>query len=218
MLDQIKVNEIILNFPQSRALFEDCLRDAAIQSELAFLKEHHPVSYEHSCRVCQISLELGMMHSLDYDLCVQLGLAALMHDIGKTHISLDILDKASSLDDEETRAVRKHVRQALLTLDQPQYELVRAILAAHHEYSRSPYPRSGFERRQNHRFDQERRHIRADIQVAAEILALSDMLDALVQPRSYKPALPLNEVEHILRSKFTGNPVFIEQALEFFRS
>jgi len=211
------VNEIILNFPQSRALFEECLRDAAIQSELAFLKEYHPVSYEHSYRVCQISLEIGMMHSLEYDLCVQLGLAALMHDIGKTHIALDILDKAASLDDEETRTVRKHVRLALVTLDQPQYELVRAILAAHHEYSYSPYPRSGFERRQNHRFNQERRQVHADTQAAAEILALSDMLDALVQPRSYKPALPLYEVEEIIRNKFTGNTVFIELALVLFR-
>ena len=75
----------------------------------------------------------------------------------------------------------------------PKMDLLRAVVAGHHEKldgSGYPFALQG-----------------GEIPLAARIVAVADIYDALSQARSYKPALPEAEVERILRAMADGGKI-----------
>jgi HD-GYP domain-containing protein (c-di-GMP phosphodiesterase class II) len=89
------------------------LVDAVIEGESAILglttlKAHDNFAFFHSVNVCVLSVGLGKRLGLDRTQLVDLGMAALLHDLGKAVMPSGILGKAGALTPEELAHIHRH--------------------------------------------------------------------------------------------------------------
>jgi HD-GYP domain-containing protein (c-di-GMP phosphodiesterase class II) len=84
------------------------LEDESSLLALAAIKDHDEYTFTHSVNVCIFSLAIG--HSLGFHRsCLsRLGIAALFHDMGKTSVPQDVLNKIGILDVNEWKTIRDH--------------------------------------------------------------------------------------------------------------
>ena len=189
------------------------LEDPRVIELISKLYTHHHDTYLHSLRVGLLSIDLGYEERLNEGKINVLGYAAHLHDVGKTKIDLNILDKKDRLDERERSEIKKHVRRGVVILSDFEMEEVKMIIAQHHEYQPGSYPRFHLDRRKEERSD-ERRSNNSDVDYLGEIISISDMVDALTSTRAYKESLPIEEVERILRSEFLGDSSLINKVLK----
>jgi HD-GYP domain-containing protein (c-di-GMP phosphodiesterase class II) len=142
-----------------------------------------------------------------------LGYAGLLHDAEKVRIPIDLLSKDTGFNAREEEIVREHPRLAFEKLRDFEYDVVREIVVAHHEYKSDPYPRKGTDRRKKSRSSTDRRQNNAGVPRLAQLVAIADMFDALISNRSYKESLSKSKTEIILRNQFTGDHKYIDQVL-----
>jgi HD-GYP domain-containing protein (c-di-GMP phosphodiesterase class II) len=198
---------------ESSLLLTTLIQHEQVKDFFDSLKNHHEETYAHSLRVGLLSIDLGHDNELDKrDLCY-LGYAGLLHDVEKVQIPLELLSKDSSLSIAETWIVQKHPRWVFKKLQDFEYDAVKEIVVAHHEFKINPYPRTGMERRQTIRSNPDRRKPKAKTAILAQIVAIADMYDAVTSNRSYKEPMPREETETILRKQFTGDLRFVDQIL-----
>ncbi len=199
--------------PQSNELFRKITREERVQRYLQELERYHSETYEHSLRVGLLSIDLGYDNTIDGENLRNLGYGGLLHDIGKLRIPQEILTKEARLGGEELNIMRGHPKLGYLELKDPEYETVRRIVAAHHEFKLLPYPRKGKDRRKIDHGQEDRRRVDETAVALAQIVAISDIYDALASKRAYKGPLELSEIEGILREQFIGDSKYIDQVL-----
>lgn len=83
-------------------------RSSAALSQILAVKHYENLTYCHSVNVSMLSLLLGRHVGLDEDTLAALVEAALLHDIGKTRIPLDVVKKPGALDRQERRLMETH--------------------------------------------------------------------------------------------------------------
>lgn len=133
----------------------------------------------HTWRVARYSQIMAEALGLDADLCHRIYLAAPLHDVGKVAIPDEVLLKKDRLNDDEMAMVRTHAAIGERILGESSSELIRlaaAIAGGHHErWDGTGYPRgiAGL-----------------TIPLAARIVAVADVFDALTTVRPYKAAMP----------------------------
>jgi len=194
---------------------DELLLQDFLKKHMQDLKDHHDDSFLHCTRVGKIAVDIGYENKLPPQDIRLLGLSGLLHDLGKCDIADELLSKPSALSDEERDDVRKHPRLGFLKLDGSDFDEVKQIVISHHEFKLSPYPRNNADRRISGR-DGERRKTDKNISSLSEILAISDMFDALASARSYKKAFDKTQIENILKEQFTGNKDLIPKVLSRF--
>src|SRR5690606_27436880 len=107
-----------------------------------FIHDHY--TFQHSLNVTIYSLAVGMKLGYNEAQLEELGIGAILHDIGKLAIPLEILNKQAKLTAEEYQPVQVHTTNGFLLLRKIQ-EL--PLLAAHCAYQHherldgSGYPR-----------------------------------------------------------------------------
>ncbi len=89
------------------------LVDAVLEGESAILglttlKAHDNYAFFHSVNVCVLSVGLGKRLGLDRSQLVDLGMAALLHDLGKAVVPIGVLGKAGALTPEELAHIQCH--------------------------------------------------------------------------------------------------------------
>jgi HD-GYP domain-containing protein (c-di-GMP phosphodiesterase class II) len=159
--------------------------------------------YQHSLNVCIYATMLGMAYGYSRDELMTLGLGALLHDIGKTRISLEVLMKPGKLTPSEYEEIKKHTEYGYLLLkDEPNIPLLAAHCAfQHHErLDGSGYPRG----------------IRGDeVHEYAQWLGLVDSYDAMTTHRVYRETMLPHQALEIL---FTGaNTLYDHRKVALFR-
>lgn len=92
-----------------RELVQSILRNPDALVWLNQLKNKDDYTAEHSMRVCVLALAFGRHLELDEPELNTLGLGALLHDVGKAKIPLEILNKPGRLTPEEFDIVKQHV-------------------------------------------------------------------------------------------------------------
>lgn len=152
--------------------------------------------YQHSLNVCVYTTLLGMSHGYSRDEVIHLGLGALLHDIGKTQISVDILKKPDSLSKEEFEEMKLHTTRGFeLLKEEPNLPLSVAHCAfQHHErMDGSGYPRG---------------LCGNEIMEYARWIGIVDSYDAMTTSRVYsRPMLPHDAMEHL----YAGSGTLYEQ-------
>lgn len=159
--------------------------------------------FRHSLNVCVYTTLLGLHHGYPRNELRTLSMGALLHDIGKTQINLNILNKPGSLSNDEFAQMKKHTEIGYYMLkNEPNIPLLAAHCAyQHHErLNGSGYPRG----------------IKSpDIHEYAKWVGITDSYDALTTHRVYRKAMLPHEALEIL---YTGSGTQYEQRmLELFR-
>ena len=205
---------MLLN-PKNKEIFDLIIKKPEVQKYLTDIKLHHLDSYEHSVRVGQLVLDLGIENEIGGKDLETLCIAGLLHDLGKCDIQDELLSKDSSLTKEERESIKAHPRLGFIKIIEPKLEDVRKITVRHHEFKKCPYPRSGEDRRGDGRdISKERREKNDLLDLLSQVVAASDIFDALSNKRSYKEALPKEEVSRIMEGQFIGDKKFVYQVLK----
>ncbi len=150
------------------------------------VRKHHSQTYQHCLLVTGVAV--GFARQLGFSRADKhrLASAALLHDIGKAKIPLDILEKQGPLDRAETVLMREHPLLGLEVLQSSpglQPEMIDMVVH-HHEYlDGSGYPH-GLQAQ--------------SISDLVRAITISDIYGALIERRSYKPPLAPNEAYEIL--------------------
>jgi HD-GYP domain-containing protein (c-di-GMP phosphodiesterase class II) len=98
--------------PEIRSAVADSLRsliqdDSALLA-LAGIRSYDRYLSEHSVNVCILSMVLGKDLGLDPASTLELGISALLHDVGKVFVPADVLTKPGKLSEEEWQQIRRH--------------------------------------------------------------------------------------------------------------
>jgi HD-GYP domain-containing protein (c-di-GMP phosphodiesterase class II) len=84
------------------------LEDESSLLALAAIKDHDEYTFTHSVNVCVFSLAIGHALGFHRSCLSKLGVAALFHDIGKTTVPQDVLNKIGVLNVDEWKTIREH--------------------------------------------------------------------------------------------------------------
>ncbi|MFJ5446340.1 HD-GYP domain-containing protein [Methylobacillus methanolivorans] len=110
-------------------------RNSGALISLARLKNYDDYTYMHSVAVCGLMIALAMQLNMNDEEVRLCGLAGLLHDIGKMHIPMNIINKPGKLTDEEFDTVRHHPEagHALLSNSLNIHPIVLDVCLHHHE-------------------------------------------------------------------------------------
>lgn len=135
-----------------------------------------PYTAGHQSRVAQLAVAIGEQMGLNPDRLEGLRLAALLHDIGKLAIPLDVLTKIGTLTPEEMELIHSHPRVGYAILKEVHFRwpVAEAVYQHHERLDGSGYPR-GLKAEQ--------------ILLEARILAVADVVEAMSASRPYRDAL-----------------------------
>jgi HD-GYP domain-containing protein (c-di-GMP phosphodiesterase class II) len=143
---------------------------------LTALKDHDEYTYAHCVNVSILSIGMGQSLGLPRQALADLGVAGLLHDLGKMSIDGEVLRKPGALTAEEWQAMRRHPIEGakmiarLPGLSGVMVDAMRACLEHHMNYNRTGYP-----------------DIAADWGQAtmSRIVAMADCFDAITAHRAY---------------------------------
>ena len=168
---------------------------------LTSIKMYDEYTFAHSVNTAILSISLGTYLSFEKSQIAALGVAALMHDIGKVNVPHEVINKPGKLTDEEWQLVKRHpIEGALLLSDVPGVSKLAMVAAfEHHQHNDAfGYPKVDGDLRQ-HPFSQ--------------IVSLADAYEALTAARVYYSVqMPPDEAVRILLAKrgATFNAVLVK--------
>lgn len=161
-------------------------------AHLIGLSSHDFYTYNHSLDVSIYALGLGQVVGYDKKELADLGLGSLLHDIGKRHVSADIICKKGPLDEAEWAQMKMHPTFGLKILNEnpDMSDNVKACAFEHHEnWAGNGYPQElpG-----------------PEIHLMACIVALTDTYDALTTKRSYNEPMKPTDALTLMKDKLSG--------------
>lgn len=160
--------------PLVEEISNSVLRNPGALISLARLKTADDYTYLHSVAVCALMIALARQLGLDEAQTRDVGMAGLLHDLGKAMIPPEILNKPGKLTDAEFAIVKTHPAEghSLLLAGHGISEIARDVCLHHHEkFDGSGYP---------HRLAGE------GISLHARMGAVCDVYDAITSNRPYK--------------------------------
>lgn len=168
-------------------LIEDISRNSQFMTNIIDLKMYDDYTYHHSLSVAVLAIAMGITLEFDTSKLYELGLCAMLHDIGKLDVPLEILNKPARLTPQEFDLVKQHPINATNyfkgknMIPTATYD---GILSHHERYDGTGYP-FGI--------------AGDDIPEFARILTIADVYDALTSNRPYRrPNLPSEAIEYIM--------------------
>lgn len=181
-------------------LIQELLSNKNILYQTADIRSHDDYTFTHSINVCVLSTMVG--HALGYqaDQLRSLALGALLHDIGKTPIPLQVLNKPGPLTPEELALVKTHARigfDILRTTPDFTFVPLQIALQHHERFDGSGYPQ-GLKGEEIYEY--------------ARIVAIADVYDALTSDRPYKRAYTPDVAYRIMTKESPGHfdPSFLK--------
>jgi HD-GYP domain-containing protein (c-di-GMP phosphodiesterase class II) len=158
---------------------------------LTTIRDYDEYTFTHSVNVCIFSVALGKRLGFNKLQLYDLGMAALFHDIGKSRVPSEVINKAEQLTDDEWRLIAAHPWMGALALFQlrGQQELpYRAMVVAHEHHMKidmTGYPRPIRPRAMS---------------MFSKIVAVADGFDAATSRRSYQTT-PLNPAQVMMEMR-----------------
>jgi len=130
MGNAIKVSDAA---PLVEEISESITRNPEAFLNLARLKTKDDYTYMHSVAVCALMIALGKQLGLTGNDLKEVGLAGLLHDVGKMMIDDAVLNKPGKLTDEEFNIIKEHPRKGWeLLKDSPEITATALDVCLHH--------------------------------------------------------------------------------------
>jgi putative nucleotidyltransferase with HDIG domain len=197
-LDMVMLEDIALS------LINTIKDESNILKVLSPVKAYSEYTFVHTTNVSILSLYLAESLGVEGEMLHEVGIAGLLHDIGKLFIPLEILHKEGKLDDEEFDIIKSHALMGAMYLSELQDPPKLAIIAAfehHMRYDGKGYPVT---KRRGHN-----QHI------ISQIVAIADFFDALRSDRPYRKGMEIPKIVGIMKesSGTQFNPSLMEHFL-----
>jgi HD-GYP domain-containing protein (c-di-GMP phosphodiesterase class II) len=145
---------------------------------LTAIRDYDEYTFTHSVNVCIFSVALGRRLGMTKLQLYELGLAALMHDIGKSRVPIDVLQKNGELSDEEWKWMASHPWLGVLVLfqfrrqqEELSYRAMTVCQEHHMKIDLTGYPKCIRPR---------------EVSLLSKIVTIADGYDAATSRRVYK--------------------------------
>jgi putative nucleotidyltransferase with HDIG domain len=173
-LDAVTVRDLV------QLLIGEVVRSNAALGQILTLKEYENLTYCHSVNVAILSLLLARQLALDEATTFVLVEAALLHDIGKTRVPLEVVKKPGALTRAERKLIEAHTTfGAEILMETPGLHPIAPIVALEHhrglQEEESGYPDLG---------------TGAVPHILSQIVAVADVYEAATGARAYREPLP----------------------------
>ena len=170
-LDVVTVRDLV------QLLIHKVARSNAALGQILAVKQYENLTYCHSVNVAMLSLLLGKHVGLNEAMLAALTEAALLHDVGKTQIPLEIVKKPGALDKAERKLIESHTILGAEILVQAEglHALTPTVALEHHRGVKGGgYPDLG----------------EAIPHPMSQIVSVADVYEAITGARSYQDPTP----------------------------
>jgi putative nucleotidyltransferase with HDIG domain len=184
-IDVVTVRDLV------QLLIHKVARSNAALGQILAVKQYENLTYCHSVNVAMLSLLLGKHVGLDEPTMAALVEAALLHDVGKTQIPLEIVRKPGALDKNERRTIEAHTTLGAEILVQSEglHPLTPTVALEHHRSVKGAgYPELGD----------------AIPHPMSQIVSVADIYEAITGARTYQDPTPPERACLIL-ARFAGD-------------
>ncbi len=169
------------------------LQDEATLSSVMKIAAHDYYTHTHSINVSIYSLSLAKFIGLkDKDL-EDMGMSSMIHDLGKSKVGWDIINKNGKLTDSEFEHMKKHPAEGYeiaVKMGIRDKRILAGVRSHHEKLDGSGYP-DGLSDKQ--------------ISLFPRIIAVCDVFDALTTKRSYKDAMTSFQAISIMKKQMQGH-------------
>lgn len=207
VMDSVKISQTL---PLKRAkrvmhrMIDELLADPTNLMGLTNLRCYDEYTFHHSVNVCVLSLSLGRRLGLPRPMLEQLGMASLFHDIGKSRVPIEVLNKPGEFNEEEWDIIRAHPVHGVKTLvkikgaDELASRVMTGSFEHHMNYDNSGYPKLPKPR---------------SLSLYGRMIGLCDCYDAMTSARVYNrtPFTPEKALKFMLsKAGKAFDPVLIK--------
>lgn len=212
---QVIVSDVIEQVRDGRPINSDDLKEAVeilypevvastnVFTHLLKLRNKDEYTAQHSIAVGAIGVKICQLLGLAEEQAKIVGMAGVMHDIGKVRLPDSILNKPYNLNSQEWELMKKHPQfgyEILKTMKDIAPEIQLAVLQHHERLDGSGYP-LGFTAKKIHLY--------------SRILAVSDSFDAMTTERVYNQPLSIFDASKELLSLAYRNQLDIQIVIRF---
>lgn len=163
---------------------------------LTMIKDYDNYTFNHCVNVGVLSMALGASLGLDAMTVKDLGIAGQLHDIGKTMIPKDILNKPGKLSSAEFDEMKRHPElgsKIIREMEGLDPHIAQIVLGHHLHYNRRGYPEWA---------------CKLPFNQLVDIIATADTYDAITTLRVYQhpinPKMALNEMQKLVGTILDG--------------
>ena len=174
---------------QISSIVNDLITELLYKDDLTYniidFKNYDSYTFQHCLNVSILSISTGVSLGMSEPKLHELGIAGMLHDIGKMLVPVEILNKPGKLTEEEFAIIKEHPVNAVKQLNNlVSNDILRAIENHHEKLDGTGYP---YGRTAN------------NISYYAKVLSVCDVYDALTSDRPYrKSAFPNEVIEYIM--------------------
>jgi HD-GYP domain-containing protein (c-di-GMP phosphodiesterase class II) len=153
------------------------MEDESILLGMSTIKNYDEYTFNHSVNVAIYSLAMGRRLGFSRGVLSELGITAMLHDVGKSKIPIEVLNKPGALSDDEWGQMKKHPLSGveivlnLKQLGEVNAKMVIGIFDHHLKNDLSGYPKLFRKKR---------------VSLFGRIIQIADAYDAMTTPRIYK--------------------------------
>lgn len=205
-VDTKKLNENVRNIDEIiNEIVNDVLNNNNILENLVSISIYDDYTMNHSLNVMMLSTVIARDKNLNMREIKNLAMGCIFHDIGKTFIPIEIINKTTKLTNEEFEIIKTHSEKGyefLKNYTELPINSINISLCHHEREDGSGYPRK-LEGKEIHLY--------------SKIASICDVFDALTSDRSYRRAIPVHEAMEYLFSS-GGDEFSVEMIKSFSRS
>ncbi len=187
--------------PVVERMIESIFRNQDALISIARIKQLDEYTYMHSMSVCVLMISFGKQLDYDAGQLKEVGIGAMLHDIGKMKIPLEILNKNKKLSNDEYDQMKRHVEYSNMLLKETRGITDTSVIVAlqHHErVDGTGYP-GGIKGEK--------------ISGYGQAAAITDVYDAMTSQRCYQNR---SEPSDVLKKLFEWSSHFNRNMVEHF--